>query len=386
MARVAVAVAATDGQKNGVGSLMSAALVALAASTASTATHAETAPETSTIDLKYLYYRDWQPGGSRMRVSAPSVHFLMPLKNSFVLEGAFVMDAMSGASPLYHDTLSGASGRGVNDLRKAADVKLTRYFDRVAVGAGFAYSTEHDYASRAFNTDVRISSADNNTTVAIGAGRSSDDIDSENRVARGRSKRTTDLLLGVTQVLTPRDIVQSNVTYAFGHGYYDDPYKAVDVRPDRREQLAWLTRWNHHFGDLDATLRLSARYYLDTWDIRAVTLGAEWVQPYGAWSLIPSLRYYTQGAADFYRGPPFPVGFVNGRPYSADQRLSAFGAITTGLKIARYFGDGWRADFKVEHYEQKNDWRHIVSEGNNGNRDLKPLKAMFYQVGVSKDF
>ena len=158
---------------------MSAALVALAANTA---THAETAPETGSIDFKYLYYRDWQPGGSRMRVSAPSVHFLMPLKNSFAIEGAFVMDAMSGASPLYHDTLSGASGMCVNDLRKAADVKLTRYFDRLTIGAGFAYSTEHDYVSRTFNTDVRISSADNNTTLAIGAGRSSDDIDSENRV------------------------------------------------------------------------------------------------------------------------------------------------------------------------------------------------------------
>ena len=271
-------------------SLLSAALAlpglasGVAATVASMVTHsanAESAPETGSVDLKYLYYRDYQPGGSRMRISAPSLHVLMPLQNQFALEGSFVIDSISGASPLYHDTLSGASGLGVNDLRKAGDLKLTKYFDRVAVGAGFAYSTEHDYVSRTFSTDVRISSADNNTTLALGVGRSSDDIDSVNRVARGKSKRTTDMLVGITQVLTQQDIVQSNLTYTTGSGYYDDPYKAVDIRPDHREQFAWLTRWNHYLPSLDATSRVSARYYRDSFGIRAITLGLEWVQQAG---------------------------------------------------------------------------------------------------------
>ena len=375
-------------------SLLSAALAlpglasGVAATVASMVTHsanAESAPETGSVDLKYLYYRDYQPGGSRMRISAPSLHVLMPLQNQFALEGSFVIDSISGASPLYHDTLSGASGLGVNDLRKAGDLKLTKYFDRVAVGAGFAYSTEHDYVSRTFSTDVRISSADNNTTLALGVGRSSDDIDSVNRVARGKSKRTTDMLVGITQVLTQQDIVQSNLTYTTGSGYYDDPYKAVDIRPDHREQFAWLTRWNHYLPSLDATSRVSARYYRDSFGIRAITLGLEWVQQAGPWAVTPSLRYYAQSAADFYHGPPFPVGFAFGKPYSADQRLSAFGAITSGVKLSRSFADGWHTDFKTEFYEQRNDWRRLVGAGNGG-ADLKPLKALFYQVGVGKEF
>ena len=52
------------------------------------------------------------------------------------------------------------------------------------------------------------------------------------------------MLVGVTQVLSVNDIVQSNLTYSVGSGYYNDPYKAIDVRPDHRDQLAWLTRWN----------------------------------------------------------------------------------------------------------------------------------------------
>ena len=382
------------GPRHGAASLLSAALAlpGLAAGVAGTVsslipqtTRAESAPETGLVSIKYLYYRDWQAGGNRMRVHAPSLHLLMPLQGRFALEGSFVFDTMSGASPLYHDTLSGASGIGVNEYRKAGDFKLTRYFEQVAVGAGFAYSTEKDYISRALSTDVRISSADNNTTLALGIGRSSDDISSENRVARGESKRTVDMMIGITQVLSATDIVQSNVTYARGRGYYNDPYKAVDVRPDTREQTAWLTRWNHHFPVLDATLRASARYYRDTFGIRAITLNTEWAQAYGAWTLTPGVRYYTQSSADFYHGPPFPVGFRLGKPYSADARLSAFGALTGGVKIARTFADGWRADFKAEYYEQRNEWRRLVG-ASNGGADLKPMSAVFYQVGVSREF
>ena len=380
----------TREHRHAAASLLSAALAlpGLAAGLSATVAppaHAESAPEQGAIDLKYLFYRDWQPGGSRMQVSAPSLHVLMPLQGPYALEGSFVLDSISGASPLFHNSLSGASGLGANDLRKAGDLKLTRYFDRAAVGVGFAYSTEHDYVSRAFNLDVRLASENNNTTVAFGIGRASDDIDSVNLVARGESKRTTDMMAGITQVLSAQDIVQSNITYAVGRGYFNDPYKAIDERPDHRDQLAWLTRWNHYVSSLDATLRLSARYYRDTFGIRAVTLGAEWVQQAGSWTVTPSLRYYAQGAADFYRGPPFPVGFVFGQPYSADQRLSAFGALTPGLKIAKALPDGWHVDFKAEYYEQRSDWRRLVGANNSG-RDLLPLKAQFYQVGLGKNF
>ena len=132
-------------------------------------------------------------------------------------------------------------------------------------------------------------------------------------------------------------------------------------------------------------MRLSARYYRDTFGIRAITLGTEWIQQVGSWTVTPSLRYTTQSAADFYHGPPFPSGFVPGQPYSADQRLSAFGAITPGIKIAKAFPDGWRVDLKAEYYEQKGSWRSLIGSDNSG-RELLPVKAQFYQVGLSKTF
>ena len=101
--------------------------------------------------------------------------------------------------------------------------------------------------------------------------------------------------------------------------------------------------------------------------LHAITLGplgTEWVQQVGSWTATPSLRYTTQSAADFYYGPPFPSGFVPGQPYSADQRLSAFGAITPGIKVAKAFPYGWKVDLKAEYYEQKGSWRTLIGSDN----------------------
>jgi NADH-quinone oxidoreductase subunit G len=44
----------------------------------------------------------------------------------WVLEVGAVVDSMSGASPIYHTTLSGASGKGIEDRRTAADCARLR--------------------------------------------------------------------------------------------------------------------------------------------------------------------------------------------------------------------------------------------------------------------
>jgi thiamine biosynthesis lipoprotein len=138
--------------------------------------------------------------------------------------------------------------------------------------------------------------------------------------------------MGVTQALSPRAIVQSNFTYSRGHGYYSDPYKPLDTRPDRREIFAWLLRYNRALPETDATLQLSYRYLHDSFGGTSNAVEAAWWQPLPAgWSVTPSLRYYTQGAADFYYNPPYPQGYVAGQDYSADTRLSAFGAFTTAI-------------------------------------------------------
>lgn len=344
---------------------------------------AQTAPDQGLIALKYVDYRDWQPGGDRIHVHSPSLYLLKPISDSLAVEGSLVYDGISGASPLYHNTLSGASGKGgVTDYRTAGNLKLTKYLDHAAIGVGAAISSERDYLSRAVSLDVRVSSDDRNRTFAFGLAGASDDINSVNGVAEGKHKRTVEMLVGVTQALSADAIVQSNLTWSTGRGYYSDPYKTIDIRPDSRRVLAWLTRYNQHLSRFDATLALSYRYVRDSFGSDSHTVEAAWHQPLSdGWSVRPSLRYYTQAAADFYFDPPFPEGFSFGNPYTADTRLSAFGALTPGVAIAKLLPDGWQVDLKVEFYRQRADWRP-----GGGSPGIEPLSARWIRTGVSKVF
>ncbi len=351
------------------------------------AVHAETAPERGAVSVKYLYYKEDQPGLDRIALRAPSVSVLAPVAGEWTIGATATADDVSGASPRYHTAVSGASR--MHDLRKAGDVTVTRYLPHGTVSVGAAYSTEHDYQSRALSLQGTVASDDNNTTWALGVGGADDRIDPVNRVVAGAGRQTVNLLAGVTQVLTPRDIAQLTLTWSGGHGYYSDPYKFADNRPRTRDQATVLARWNHYDGA--GTARLSYRYYRDTYGVRAHTAGAEYVRELGGgWTVTPSARLYTQRAASFYFDPvydaalgaPFPPGYVfgDGRLMSADQRLASFGALTLGVKVAKQVGKDWSVDVKAEAYRQRSAWR-LFGHGSPG---LDPMRAYSVQLGITR--
>lgn len=399
MASAGAVVGATDQASKpnpeSTGSLLAAALAIPGLLCALPQAHAEAAPDKTTVGVKYLKYRDWQPfdpaqpnqSGDRIHVSSPSVYFVAPVSSRLSVAGSAVYDSVSGASPYYHNTLSGASQKGrIDEVRKAAEIAATWYGEHVASTVGISTSREHDYQSDAASVSVRINTAQNNRTWEFGASTSHDRIDAVTAGVTGKKKDTTGLLVGVTQVLTPKDLVQANLTYSDGRGYFSDPYKnqyGIDIRPDRRRQWALLVRYNHYFDDWEAALRLSGRYYKDSFGIRSTTATAEWEQPVGAgFSVVPSLRYTTQRAASFYYDPPFPSGAGQQPYYSADTRLSAFGAVTYGVKIEKAIGKASKIDLKFERYEQRSEWRL----GGGGSPGLLPFYAQFWQVGWSTSF
>jgi len=346
------------------------------------AAYAQTAPDQSIASLRYFDYRDWQPGADRMRVRSPMLYLLKPLSDSLSVEGSVVYDAMSGASPLYFNTLSGASGLGITDYRTAGDAKVTKYFDRYAIGVGGAYSHERDYISRSFNADLRTWTDDKNRTYAFGIAGTRDDINSTNGVAQGQHREVYDFLFGVTQALSPLAIVESNLTVSDGRGYYSDPYKLLDQRPHTRTSVAWLTRYNRQITTLDATLKVAYRYIYDQWGVNAHMGEVAWVQalPH-AFTVTPLVRYYTQDNAYFYYGPPVGHGFHLGQPISSDNRLAAYGAFTLGLDLAKRFDDGWSADIAANMYRQKNAWRP-----GGGTDGILDFSARWFEVGISKTF
>lgn len=382
MVSVEAAVGATDAQRrrdpSPAGTLLAAALALPGVMPA--LSHAQSVPDKGIFELQYLSYRDWQPGRSRMSVDAPAFYALMPIGDSWVVEGGMVYDAMSGASPLYFNVLSGAS---IGEYRTAGDIKVTKYVGDRAVSFGAFVSSEQDFLSRGASLNVQFFSDDRNRTWLLGVAGTNDRINAINGVAPDSHRNSLEFVVGVTQALSPSDIIQSNLTYYTGHGYYSDPYKPLDTRPTTRETLAWLTRYNHFFAEQDATLKLGYRLLFDSFGSTSNTFEVAWAQglPWGI-TLTPALRFYTQTAADFYMNPPFPRGFVEGQNYSADTRLASFGAITAGVTFAMPVWDGWNVSLRADYYRQDPDWQ-IFGTGSPG---IQIFAARWFQVNLTKNF
>jgi hypothetical protein len=83
-------------------------------------------------------------------------------------------------------------------------------------------------------------------------------------------------------------------------------------------------------------------------------------------------------------GAPFPSGYVFGVTgfTSADQRLSGFGAVTAGLKVARQIGNDWSVDVKLERYQQRGAWR-LFGHGSPG---LDTMRAVSLQLGITRQW
>ncbi|MEI7949853.1 MAG: DUF3570 domain-containing protein [Gammaproteobacteria bacterium] len=376
--------------------LSTLALLASASALVSSQVMAEAAPTATKISLKTLSYQDYQPDADRIAVDAKAVEFVVPLSEEWSLTGNVVHDAISGASPKYHT--SGLTE--IIDTRNAYTASVSRYFRRDTVTAGYSYSKEHDYLSRNYSLQNSWSTDNQNTTLVFGGSYSADEILPNSIFLRSiKDKRTLDLVAGLTQVMTQTDLAQITLRHSQGRGYFSDQYKLYDLRPDERRADSLLLRWNHFFSANDSTLHASYRYYQDSFDIKAHTFEFEYVYNLGHnWQLTPVLRYYSQTRSSFYFDPvandPYadadtagaPISvvynrYLDGLPASMDQRLSAFGALTYGIKVEKTFARNWSVDAKFEQYQQKGSW--ALGGGSPGLADFSARSLLF---GVSHSF
>lgn len=343
---------------------------------------AQNSPAPGMLKFSYGVYEDYQSGGKdRMQIKAPQIWFRSPFGGRSEFEGYYVVDSMSGASPLYHNTLSGASGIGVEDDRIAADGKLTHYFEDFSLGLGLTTSSEDDYNSRGASIEARFWSADKNTTYTISASAGDDDITSSIDGSFQDSRDVLGILAGVTQTINRRSLLQSNITYTNSDGYFSDPYKPLDNRPRSRDQFSWLNRYRLFVPSIKSSLHADYRLYLDSWGVLSHMLEVALYKTLGeTWAVRPSLRYYTQRRADFFSST-FPPR-TEGGFYSADQRISDFGSITPGIKIVKEFADGWLCDVSFDFVIQDPD----LKLGSARNSPIDSFYARIFSAGIAKKF
>ncbi len=339
------------------------------------------APRASRGETNVAYkYEDYQESAGRVGVQAQYGLVEQSLGTDAKLKLTGVIDVIAGATPT--GQVPALPGDPVpltemHDKRQAWTADYSRQFGRVNLGVGLANSRESDYVSNGASLNTLTDFHDKNTTLLLGVNVTDDTVRVFYQADRVK-KRGVDAVIGVTQLLSPRTSLTFNVTVGRATGYLSDPYKIIsktteivpgvslpltfpENRPDRRTKWIAFAGWNHSVERLQGAADASYRLYHDSFGTTSHTLSATWLQKLGSQVLlVPSVRYYRQGAADFYHvtldGTPIEPGDVPnpaGPFFSADYRLSKFRSLTYGLKLVWNPTEKLHLDLAWDHYAMR---------------------------------
>jgi hypothetical protein len=394
------------------------------------------------IDTALLYY------GETDRVTA--VEGVFSAKKDFgdehIFSGKIILDSLTGASASgavsqpNAQTYTRPSGKGqyvigageiplddtFHDTRVQIEAQWTQPLgDDMRGSTGVHLSKEYDYLSIAVNGSLAKDFNQKNTTVSAGLSLAYDTIDpeggrpvafSEMVIDQGQftseqayqaafdatrqtdtdDKTTVDLMIGVTQIINRRMLMQFNYGYSMSDGYHTDPFKVLSVvndlgltqslvhedRPTQRtrQSFYWQTKYALDSGVAD----ISYRYATDDWDINSHTVDSRFRFNLSDNTYIqPHFRYYQQSAAEFYQ--PFLLeGTALPAFASADYRLGEMTAYTIGLKYGVKMSSGNEWAFRLEYYQQDPKNTGFNEPGALQQLDLYPsVKAVIAQVSYS---
>jgi hypothetical protein len=283
---------------------------------------------------------------------------------------------------------------------------------------GVSVSNEWDYLHTGVNGTYTRDFNERRTTLSLGAAFALDTIDPEggrplplapmlpvgvagNKATDTDDKTVTDILVGVTHVLGRSTLGQLNYSLSISDGYLTDPYKLLSVvdretgapapgpapldlylyeaRPDSRTKHSLFALWKHSLGN--DVVDLSYRYMTDDWKIASHTVEVRYRWDLGAFELQPHVRWYTQTAAEFYRGALF-AGDPLPRFASADYRIGDLDTYTIGLAWGRPLQDGRRLSVRLDYYQQSGTSPPEIEVGDLRSFDLAPaVDALIAEIG-----
>lgn len=330
------------------------------------------------ISYKYADYRE---SGGRIAVRTQGVLIEQDIGTDMKLKLQGVLDAIAGATPTGQPAPAGSDQVplfSLVDHRKAWNADFSRQFELVNLSVGFANSRESDYISNGVSLNSLVDFNKKNTTLLVGIAGNDDNVKVTYQNPY-RSKRSRDLILGLTQLLDPLTSVTLNLTWGTVHGYQSDPYKVVaktveldpgdfvtlqflENRPEERTRFVALASLNRSWPALHGAVEGDYRFYHDTFGTTANTVELSWLQQLGPRLVLkPEFRVYQQTAADFYHynfdlspvTPVFGLPPVQGPFYSSDYRLSALRAVTWGMKATCSLSTHFQVDLEVQQYDMR---------------------------------
>lgn len=355
------------------------------------------------IDTAVLFYSESDNGVSAFE---PAIYAGKDLGDGERIDLRLVVDVLTGATPngahpsSVAQTFTTPSGSGTYTTQPGETPRDDSFKDtRVAIGVdwtlpisrlqriklGLNGSGEYDYTSLGASATYLQDFNNRNTTLSAGLAYSNDTVSPVGGVPSALNpmltpgetlrdgaddtKTLTDFILGITQVISRKTLVQLNYSLGMYDGYLTDPYKIVTVvdsngdldnsallnvnanalpyvyekRPDSRQINSLYFKAVHHLTR--DVINFSYRYFWDDWGISSNTFDLKYRYEIGRGYLQPQLRYYLQDAADFYRhnlvqGTDVDAsGTVLLDNVSSDYRLAKMTTTTVSLKYGYALGD-----------------------------------------------
>ncbi|MBL4580940.1 MAG: DUF3570 domain-containing protein [Gammaproteobacteria bacterium] len=329
---------------------------------------ADAPPTQSTISYKLSNYqeddlaRSEAPLGEleRYDIDVHQFQLISPLGRKLSVQVSASYESLSGASPWFTSrgldgepivNLSGPSG--ISDRRSELSVGSRYYLDNGSFAGNIGYSEENDYRSVYFGLNGERHYNNDLTTVSAGLSYSSDKIFPTDAALFNRveedDKQSTSLFVSVSQIINQVSSFQSTLSVTELSGFLSDPYKLRDIRPDDKTQIAWSNSYRRFFVSANAALHVNYRYYHDDFGISSHTSDLSWHQNLGRdFQLVPTLRYYSQSAANFFTNVDDFLKPTS-EYQSSDYRLSSFGAISGGFSVIADMGS-WKTTITIERY------------------------------------
>ncbi len=353
----------------------------------------------------------------------------------------FVFDALTGASANgavavnKAQTFTTPSGNGTY-MANANETPLDPTFrdSRFALNAAWElplanklkgifsanFSSEFDYTSASASATFLRDFNNRNTTLSAGFSLGGDlvspvggipvalsqmptaSVNKKQKAKDTDTKAIGDLMIGVTQVINRKTLMQFNYSYGRTNGYLTDPYKILSVidqdgnlvegtgtylyesRPDNRATQSVYGKYVHQFNR--DVINFSYRYFWDDWGIRTHTLDLRYRYELNSRHFLqPHLRYSMQAAASFYR---YFLQENNTSEYaSADYRLGDLTTSTIGLQYGFAVTNKSGFTIRAEYMLQSGDSSPDIAVGDLKNQDLFPdITAFIVQAGYSLKF
>ncbi len=304
--------------------------------------------------------------------------------------------------------------RGFHDRRFAGTFGWSQPLGAITeVGFGGGYSIEHDFSALTANAHVAQSFNGNNTTLSLTGDFESDSsfayggmptpltsMNAQWKTPKSRGRTQADIVVGLTEVMSRRWLMQLNYSYGLSNGYQNDPYRILSVvDPASGEPLDYLyenrpssrTRQSVFMDNkIDygwSITDLSGRYFKDSWGIQAVSAELSERVRLSRWLYVePDARWYRQTAANFFQNY-----LVDGQPLpayaSSDSRLGKFTALTYGAQVGLNITPTSEIYVRGAYYQQTGDAHPAGAIGQLQNQNLfTGVKATWIMLGYTWDF